>query len=158
MEFNTRVNLPLDTRTAVAERLNIDLANTLDLRSQVKQAHWTLKGPQFFARHQLFDAVADHLSTQADEVAERISTLGAYPRGTLHMAAETSIITKFDTGHVAGNRLIKDLIDRFALHASVVREMLEHVEKDDPASADLLTGHLRTIELDLWFFESHFNE
>lgn len=158
MKFSSRVNLPESTRSALIERLNVHLANTVDLQSQVKQAHWTLKGPQFFARHELFDRVAEHLSAQADDIAERVSTLGGYPRGTVRMAAETSVITKLDPGNVSGARLIKDLIDRFALHASVVREMIEPVDKDDPASADLLTGQLRTIELDLWFFESHFNE
>ncbi|MCA9652845.1 MAG: DNA starvation/stationary phase protection protein Dps [Myxococcales bacterium] len=157
MQFNTRIDLPESTRQAVVERLNLHLANTLDLRSQVKQAHWTLKGPQFFARHQLFDHVAEHLEAQADELAERISTLGGYPRGTTHLVAATSIITRFDTGNVVGSRLIKDLIDRFALHAKVIREMLEPVDRDDPASADMLTSQLRAVELDLWFFESHFN-
>lgn len=158
IRFSTHVNLPESTRKDVVDRLNSHLANTLDLWSQVKQAHWTLKGPQFFARHELFDKVADDLQEQADEVAERISTLGGYPRGTVRMAAGSSVLTPFDSGHVSGGRLIKDLVNRFALHASVVREGLERLTSDDPASADLLTGHLRTIELDLWFFESHFNE
>ena len=153
----SRVALPEEKRETMVKHLNTALAMSIDLSLQVKQAHWNIKGPQFFARHQLFDHVAEHLEAQADELAERISTLGGYPRGTTHLVAATSIITRFDTGNVVGSRLIKDLIDRFALHAKVIREMLEPVDRDDPASADMLTSQLRAVELDLWFFESHFN-
>ena len=158
MKFTTHVALTEATRESVTTKLNLHLANTLDLHSQVKQAHWTLKGPQFFARHELFDEVADRLRAQADDIAERVSTLGGYPRGTVRMAAEGSTITPCDTGTVAGGRLIKALVDRFAQHATTVREMLGKVEGEDPASADMLTEQLRAVELDLWFFESHFNE
>lgn len=156
-QFPTKIDLSTDARKSVAERLNIHLASTLDLVSQVKQAHWTLKGPQFFARHELFDKVASHLRAQADDTAERISTIGHYPRGTIRMAAETSIVAAFDPGHVSGAQLIRDLIERLGTHAAVTREMLGHLEAQDPASADLLTSQLREIEFDLWFFESHFN-
>jgi len=158
IQFPSHVALPTETRKAIAERLDIHLANTLDLYSQVKQAHWTLKGPQFFARHELFDEVALHLRQQADDTAERISTLGSYPSGTVRMAAKKSAITPHDSGHVSGGHLLRDLVNRFSMHASMIREMLQYVEKDDPASADLLTEQLRAVELDLWFFESHFNE
>ena len=158
MQFKTSVSLPESTRTKIVERLNIHLANTLDLHSQVKQAHWTIKGPQFFARHELFDAVASHLDDQADTTAERISTLGGYPEGTVKMAAKTSTIDPFETGHVSGGHLMRDLVARMSKHASMVREMLTHVEAEDPVSADMLTEQLRAIELDMWFFESHFAE
>lgn len=158
IRISSHVNLPEVTRNNVVDRLNAHLANTLDLHSQVKQAHWTLKGPQFFARHELFDKVAAHLSAQADDVAERVSTLGGYPQGTLRMAAKRSAITEFDTGHMSGASLIRDLVSRFAMHSSMMREQLGFIESDDPVSADLLMGQLRQVELDLWFFESHFNE
>jgi len=157
-QFNTKIKLSEQARRAVCGRLNIHLANTLDLHSQVKQAHWTIKGPQFFARHQLFDEVAAHLRQQADEVAERISTLGGYPRGTVRMTAHSSLIATFDTGHVSGAHLLRDIAMRLAAHAGEIRDLLPHTEADDPVTADLLMGQLRAVELDLWFFESHFNE
>jgi starvation-inducible DNA-binding protein len=156
--FATHVSIPEAKRDAVVARLNTHLGSTIDLYSQVKQAHWTLKGPQFFARHELFDAVAKNLRGQSDTVAERISTLGGYPLGTIRMAARTTTLQPFDDGHVSGAHLLRDLIERFAAHAATARETLVLLEQDDPISADLMTEHLRQIELDLWFFESHFAE
>ncbi len=158
MHFKSSVSLSESTRNKLVERLNIHLANTLDLHSQVKQAHWTIKGPQFFARHELFDAVAGHLREHADTTAERVSTLGGYPEGTVRMTAKTSVIEPFETGHVAGGHLLRNLVTRMSKHASTIREMLTHVEAEDPVSADVLTEQLRAIELDMWFFESHFVE
>ena len=158
IRFTTHVALPETTRGAVIDKLNTHLANTIDLHSQVKQAHWTLKGPQFFARHELFDEVAGHLRAQADDAAERISTLGGYPRGTVRMASQNTRLEAFDDGHVAGGHLLKDLIGRFATYAEEARETLTAVDEVDPISGDLMTEQLRQIELDLWFFESHFGE
>ena len=56
--FSNHVSLPEKTKTQLIQTLNIALATTLDLHSQVKQAHWNIKGPQFFARHELFDNLA----------------------------------------------------------------------------------------------------
>ncbi len=45
--YLTRIDLPTETRSQVVVILNNTLAATLDLKTQVKQAHW--KGtPRFF--------------------------------------------------------------------------------------------------------------
>jgi len=43
-------------RAKVADALNERLADGLDLHSQIKVAHWNIKGPQFAALHPLFEA------------------------------------------------------------------------------------------------------
>ena len=47
--------------------LNQQLADTFDLYSQVKQAHWNVKGPQFIALHELFDRLAEELLAYVDQ-------------------------------------------------------------------------------------------
>ena len=56
--------------------LNQQLADTFDLYSQVKQAHWNVKGPQFIALHELFDRLAEELQAYVDLIAERATALG----------------------------------------------------------------------------------
>lgn len=67
--------------------LNQQLADASDLLSQVKQAHWNVKGPAFWQLHRLFDEVAEQADGWIDELAERITALGGYARGTVRMAA-----------------------------------------------------------------------
>ncbi len=50
--------LPEDARRRLCETLNARLADGLDLHSQIKVAHWNIKGPQFPALHPLFETFA----------------------------------------------------------------------------------------------------
>ena len=74
--YPTRIDLPLDTRQTVVALLNGTLAATTDLRTQTKQAHWNVKGKDFYQLHLLFDEMADELEEYSDMVAERITVSG----------------------------------------------------------------------------------
>ncbi len=57
--FETRNDLPAESREQMVELLNARLADTFDLYSQLKQAHWSVKGPDFIQLHVLYDTVAE---------------------------------------------------------------------------------------------------
>ncbi len=67
-KFTSHVALPDDAKEALVRTLNTALATTNDLHSQVKQAHWNIKGAHFFARHELFDTMAGRLRDFAGHV------------------------------------------------------------------------------------------
>ncbi|MGL5877418.1 MAG: ferritin-like domain-containing protein, partial [Xenococcaceae cyanobacterium] len=54
--YQTRIDLAFEVRSEVVKLLNQTLAATLDLKTQVKQAHWNVKGMNFYQLHELFDA------------------------------------------------------------------------------------------------------
>jgi len=62
--------LPEETRRKMVEALNARLADGIDLHSQIKVAHWNVKGPQFAALHPLFETFAVGLAAHNDAVAE----------------------------------------------------------------------------------------
>lgn len=156
--FTSHVALPDETKVALVETLNVALATTIDLQSQLKQAHWNIKGPQFFARHELFDNVAVKLRDFADLIAERATTLGGYAHGTIRLSAEASKLSEYELRAVDGKHHIKALVDRFSVYTAFVRQAItEAEEKNDPATADLYTNILQGTELDMWFLESHLN-
>lgn len=83
--YKSPSQLSEDVRVKVEETLNARLADGLDLHSQIKVAHWNIKGPQFAALHPLFETFATGLALHNDAIAERAVTLGArptVPRGT----------------------------------------------------------------------------
>ena len=45
---NTSIDLDAETRAEVNKLRNQHLADTFDLYSHTKQAHWNVKGSQFF--------------------------------------------------------------------------------------------------------------
>ncbi len=156
--FTNHVSLPEKTKTQLVEDLNVVLATTVDLHSQVKQAHWNIKGPQFFARHELFDNLASKLRDYADAVAERAATMGGYAEGTVRLGAEGSKLPEYDLRAVDGKQHVKTLVDRYSTYTSFIRDTIrEAAEKNDPVTEDLYTEILRGTELDMWFLESHLN-
>ena len=88
--FETRNDLPVENREKLVDLLNARLADTFDLYSQVKQAHWNVKGPDFIQLHELYDMVAETVLPFVDEIAERATALGGLATGTVRMAAEAT--------------------------------------------------------------------
>lgn len=156
--FTNHVSLPEEAKTQLVDTLNTMLATTSDLRSQVKQAHWNVKGPQFVARHELFDNLAAKLLDYADVIAERAATLGGYATGTVRQSAEHSKLPEYDVRAVDGKHHIRELVDRYSEYTRLIRDAVNEAENvDDPATEDVYTEILRGTELDMWFLESHIN-
>ena len=74
----TRIDLKDNTRATMTALLNQQLVDTIDLYTQVKQAHWNVKGPHFIALHELFDKLAEELEGPVDDIAERVTALVAW--------------------------------------------------------------------------------
>jgi starvation-inducible DNA-binding protein len=157
-QFTNHISLPEETKATLIDTLNNVLATTSDLRSQVKQADWNIKGPQFVARHELFDGLAAKLVGYADAVAERAATLGGYAKGTVRQSAESSKLPEYDMRAVDGKHHMQALVDRYSVYTRMIRDAVrEAAELGDPATEDLYTEVLRGTELDMWFLESHLN-
>ena len=65
----------------VAEILQKQLSRYNDLHLTLKHVHWNVVGPNFIGVHEMIDPQVELVRGYADEVAERIATLGAVPEG-----------------------------------------------------------------------------
>lgn len=154
--FKTSIDIPEGKRAQIIEILNARLADTTDLKTQTKHAHWNVKGPQFFQLHELFDQIAPHFDDYADLIAERAAQLGGVANGTLREAAAGSSIPEYDLSAVTGQEHLKALIKNIGKFASLVRESLEETDKlGDKDAADIFTEVSRQVDKDLWFLEAH---
>lgn len=152
-------DMPEQTRSRVVEFLNDVLASTSDLYSQLKQAHWNVKGKDFYQLHLLFDEIATEVDGYIDEVAERITALGGTALGTVRMAAAHSLLPEYPVDAVNGKAHLTALTDRLAMYGKLVREGIDSTDEwGDKDTADLLTGISRTTDMRLWFIQSHLIE
>jgi starvation-inducible DNA-binding protein len=143
-------------RQAVVALLNARLADSVDLRSQVKWAHWNVKGMHFIQLHQLFDSVAAHLEDQTDTIAERVVTLGGVATGTTREAAAKSGLKEADLSASDGPSQLKWLVHNVAHHANALRQAVnESDDLGDKITTDLFTALTRELDKDLWFLEAH---
>jgi starvation-inducible DNA-binding protein len=75
----TRNDLSRAVRTKVIDLLDARLADAIDLQTQLKQAHWNVKGPTFIQLHELFDKITEAVEDYVDDLAERVVQLAAWP-------------------------------------------------------------------------------
>lgn len=154
--FETRNNLSEEVRAQMVELLNQQLADTFDLYTQAKQAHWNVKGRDFFQLHELFDTLADALPPQVDEIAERVTALGGKACGTARMAAASSRLEEFPDDLREGMDVVATLAERYATYGATLREGIDTAQDaGDADTADLLTDISRIIDKHLYFLESH---
>jgi starvation-inducible DNA-binding protein len=152
----SRIDLPPEIRLYVIKMLNQNLACAVDLRSQVKQACWNVKGQDFSPLRALFTTIAIELAAYSDLLAERISVLGGVVRGTVRTAALQSNVPEYPDGIVEGNAHVLALAERFAYYATVVRDEISHAaDVEDADTAAICTDISRGVDKQLWILEAH---
>jgi len=157
--YKTKIDLSEKTRRNVIVVLNDRLAEAIDLQSQVKQAHWNVKGPNFIALHELFDKISDGLLDQIDDLAERVTSLGGTAEGTVAVAAKRSKLKNYPLSITAGKDHLFYLSTQLSAYGKSVRHAIEDTDKlGDVGTADLLTGISRAIDKHLWFLEAHLQD
>ena len=154
--YSSRIDLSEDIRVELVGIINQQLADTIDLYLQTKQAHWNVKGPQFYSVHTFFDDLAESIEEYVDEIGERATALGGMALGTARMAAEFTTLEEFDTDIVSVEACIEALIARYSAYAASTRVAIERSsELGDPTTEDLFTEISRVIDKNLYFLESH---
>ena len=154
--FSTQNDLPAETRKKMIDLLNGQLADTFDLFSQAKQAHWNVKGAQFYQLHELYDALAGELLAYVDLIAERATALGGTALGTVRMAAGATRLSEYPAGGIDSLPSVEALAKRFAELAASTRQAIDTAEEaEDMDTADLFTEVSRGLDKSLWFLEAH---
>ena len=145
-----------EARGTIVSALNARLADGLDLHSQIKVAHWNIKGPNFGALHPLFETFAVSLANHNDAIAERAVTLGGKAYGTIRHVAKTSRLPEYPQETARDLEHVKLLEERIESYLTGVREARAIGEKaGDVDTVDLLTGIVTEFEKHAWFLRAH---
>ena len=152
----TRINIPQEIRLYLITLLNHSLACTVDLRSQVKQASWNVKGTDFAQLQALFETIATELNAYVNLMAERIVVLGGEVLGTVRIAATQSTLPEYPGGLVEGNAHALALAERFAHYATVIRDAITRAaDVGDADTAAIYTDISRGVDKRLGGLEAH---
>lgn len=153
---DTSLEMDQGLREQMVSLCNQQLANTTDLYTQTKQAHWNVKGIHFEQLHVLFDKMADAIFEYGDTIAERATALGGTALGTTRMAAATSELPEFPGDVFDGSTMLKVVVERWAQYAASMRAASEQAdEAGDLDTSDLFIEVSRTADKMLWFAEAH---
>ncbi|MEO8727479.1 MAG: DNA starvation/stationary phase protection protein Dps [Acidobacteriaceae bacterium] len=154
--YKNRVALSDVVKKKVVDLLNVSLAEAFDMYSQIKFAHWNVKGLNFYQLHLLFDKIAEDVEGQVDEIAERITALGGVANATVRQAATSSRLPEYKVEAISGPDHLKSLSAALANYAKALRDVSEEVDNagDDPTH-DFFNQMIIVVEQDLYFLESH---
>ncbi|HEX3313797.1 MAG TPA: DNA starvation/stationary phase protection protein Dps [Gemmataceae bacterium] len=154
--YRTKNDLSESVRTKSIELLNARLADSIDLQTQCKQAHWNIKGPTFIALHELFDKVNEDVEEYVDLIAERAVQLGGVAEGTARMVAKRSTLSEYPAGLVDGKSHVDALSSALAAFGKAARKAIDDSANfGDADTADIFTEVSRGVDKWLWFVEAH---
>ena len=154
--YTTKNDLTESVRTKVIELLNARLADAIDLQTQMKQAHWNVKGPNFIALHELFDKINEEVEDYVDDLAERAVQLGGIALGTARAVAQRSQQKEYPLNIASGRDHVEAVSSALATFGKAVRAGIDASDElRDKDTADLFTEISRGVDKWLWFVEAH---
>jgi starvation-inducible DNA-binding protein len=154
--FKTQIDMPEATRTKVIKVLNGRVADAVDLQTQMKQAHWNVKGPHFIGLHELFDKVYHAVEEYVDQIAERSIQLGGSVNATARDVAKNSKLREYPHDIADGVKHVEAVTTALATFGKEVRDSIDDTLKlGDADTSDLFTDISRDVDKWRWFVEAH---
>jgi starvation-inducible DNA-binding protein len=143
-------------RETLIRLLNARLADTIDLLYQAKQAHWNVTGREFYALHQLFEAISDELREHVDDIAERVAQLGGEAEGAIRMVAKRSSLPEYPRQLSGGAAHLEVLSEALGAASTSMREAIDQASSlGDEVTADIFVGAAREIDKLHWMVRAH---
>jgi starvation-inducible DNA-binding protein len=154
--YETENDISRDRRVEISALLNQRLADAVDLQTQMKQAHWNVKGPHFIGLHELFDKIDEAVEAYVDLIAERIVQLGGIAEGTARVAAGRSRLEEYPLTIADGSAHVEAVSKALSTFGHEARNSIDQADElGDVDTSDLFTEVSRGIDKWLWFVEAH---
>ena len=154
--YETENDISPKRRSELNALMNQRLSSAVDLQTQMKQAHWNVKGPNFIGLHELFDKVDEAVESYVDMIAERIVQLGGIAEGTARVAAARSQLEEYPLTIGDGLAHVEAVARALSTFGQEARNTINEADElDDADTADLFTEISRGIDKWLWFVEAH---
>ncbi|MBX3478383.1 MAG: DNA starvation/stationary phase protection protein [Brevundimonas sp.] len=154
MDPTIKTGISKGHRKEVAEQLTRVLSDSFAVYLKTHGYHWNVRGPEFFALHNLLEQQYREQWEALDEIAERIRSLGeAAPQGYGAFANLTSI--KDGDPDKDAPAMLDELMRDHETLLSTARQALKTAEDDgDDVTADLMTQRLAAHEKAAWMLRA----
>jgi starvation-inducible DNA-binding protein len=144
-----------DDATHLNDVLQQRLVSMLDLSLTLKHIHWNVIGPGFMAVHEMLDDQVEAARAAADEIAERIATLGGIPNGLPGFLTSSRAWDDYSLGRGVVEAHLGALDKVYDGLIADHRAAIEFASGRDPVTEDMLIAQAGTLELNQWFVRAH---
>jgi starvation-inducible DNA-binding protein len=151
------LGIPDEARMHSCQRLNQLLADTQILYALYKKHHWLMRGATFYQLHLLLDKHAGEQLGLVDNLAERVQTLGGVAVGDPRHVAELTRVPRPPDGCEEVPAMLSRLLEAHEMILSDAHDAATQVAElgDDGTNDLLVSGVIRTGELQAWFLAEH---
>lgn len=129
-----------------------------DLHLTLKHVHWNVVGPHFIAVHEMIDPQVEAVRGFADEIAERIATMGGSPKGTPGSIVENRTWEEYSLGRGTTQEHLGALDLVYQGVISSYRDGIKELGELDPVTEDMFIGQTDKLELFHWFIRAHLED
>ena len=120
--------------------------------------HWNIQGKSFFVLHAKLEELYDGVSEKADELAERILTLGGVPENRYSEYLKTASV-KEASGVTCGREALKNVLDTLKHLIGEDRKTMETASvAGDEGTAAMMSDYLREQEKLVWMLTAYMAE
>ncbi|MBK8705378.1 MAG: DNA starvation/stationary phase protection protein [Saprospiraceae bacterium] len=143
---------------ALAEKLNVLLANYSIFYQNTRGYHWNIKGEKFFELHLKFEELYNDLVIKIDEVAERILTLGYAPN---HRYSDYKKVAKIAESNQVDNgmKAVEDILNSLKAIITLQRDLLTlSADAGDEGTNALMSDYIRAQEKLVWMYSAFLNK
>ncbi|WP_139982589.1 Dps family protein [Nocardioides litoris] len=134
----------------------LDAAN--DLHLTLKHVHWNVVGPHFISVHEMIDPHVDEVRGFADDLAERIATLGGSPQGTPGGLTQRRSWDEYSIGRATTQEHLGALDVVYQGVITSYRENIQELDDLDLVTQDMLIAQTDKLELFHWFVRAHLED
>jgi starvation-inducible DNA-binding protein len=129
-----------------------------DLHLTLKHVHWNVVGPHFIAVHEMIDPQVETVRGFADDLAERIATLGGSPQGTPGAIVAERTWNDYSLGRAGTQEHLGALDLTYRGVVGSYREGIEELDDLDLVTQDMFIGQTEQLELFHWFIRAHLED
>ncbi len=129
-----------------------------DLHLTLKHVHWNVVGPHFISVHEMIDPQVEVVRGFADDLAERIATLGGSPQGTPGSIVENRTWAEYSIGRATTQEHLGALDVVYQGVITSYREAIKELGELDPVTEDMFIGQTDKLELFHWFVRAHLED
>jgi len=139
---------------AITQSLNTLLADYQILYQKLRNYHWNVKGPLFFALHEKFEELYTGWAEFIDQIAERILMVQGVPLHTLESMLGVARLDEDESIPSAYDMVDRIIADLESLHRSSGDVVTAAEDVGDRGTANLLDDLRDGMEKDLWMLRS----
>lgn len=151
---STQIGLPQQDSKALADKLNILLANFQIHYQNLRGFHWNLRGRDFFELHVKFEEYYNDAQVKIDEVAERVLTMGFTPKHTFTDYLKTASINPAE--NVSDSKeAVTGIVNAVRTLLEIERDILSAAgDNNDEGTADMMTQFIAQQEKEIWMLNA----